>query len=197
VRAIDLTLQDLFADSKHLLFPGNPLEHLEAYRRFTEWSLLVDVGNWTLSNEPAKRELGIRWEQFTRREVPWKMICQRHLVFGAEDAERSSIFADPEFVERKLRAELPPAVAHIPLRIDVARHVHRPGSRGATAGQNFFFDSARGAPRPLSDDQLFRQLPVSHRICRIYAHTDDHAAELAAALDALIGPGGSDDLTNM
>ncbi len=30
VRAIDLTLADLFAESKDYLFPGNPLEHLDA-----------------------------------------------------------------------------------------------------------------------------------------------------------------------
>ena len=51
--------------------------------------------------------------------------------------------------------------------------------------------------RPLTDDQLFRQQPVAHRICRIYAHSDAHAHALAAALDALVGPGGGDDLTNM
>ena len=31
VRAIDLELQELFADSKQRLFPGNPLEHLDEY----------------------------------------------------------------------------------------------------------------------------------------------------------------------
>ncbi len=137
------------------------------------------------------------WQAFTRREIPWKMVCQRHLVFGAEDAERSSIFSDGEFVERKLRGALPPPLADVPLRVDLARHVHRPGMRGAAAGQNHLYDPARGETRPLADDQLFRQLPVSHRICRIYAHDEGHAAELAAALDSLIGPGGSDDLTNM
>ena len=29
VRAIDLTLADLFGDSKSYLFPGSPLEHLD------------------------------------------------------------------------------------------------------------------------------------------------------------------------
>jgi HD superfamily phosphohydrolase len=40
VRAIDKTLEELFRDSKRLLFPGNPLEHLDDYQTFTEWSLL-------------------------------------------------------------------------------------------------------------------------------------------------------------
>jgi uncharacterized protein len=81
--------------------------------------------------------------------------------------------------------------------VDLARHIHRPDTRGPSMGQNFLFDPATGEPRPLTDDQLFRQLPLSHRICRIYAQDDAHAPQLAAALDAMIGPGGSDDLTNM
>ena len=197
VRAIDLTLKDLFADSREYLFPGNPLEHLEEYRRFTEWSLLVDVAGWDRSPDERKRALGRRWQQFINREVRWKMVCQRHLVFGAADSERSSIFSRPELVEQELRAALPRSLGDLPMRIDLARHLHRPDTRGTSQGQNFMFDPARQAFRPLTDDQLFRQLPISHRICRIYAESDEHAAQLAAALDGLIGPGGSDDLTNM
>ncbi|MBI3839756.1 MAG: HD domain-containing protein [Planctomycetia bacterium] len=197
VRAIDLTLTDLFADSKTYLFPGNPLEHLDQYRRFTEWSLLVDVGRWGNSSDPRQRELGQRWQAFLDRKIPWKMVCHRHLVFAAGQAERSSIFSHADFVERQLRANLPASLAGLPLRVDLARHIHRPDTRGPRMGQNFLFDPARGEPRPLTDDQLFRQLPLSHRICRIYAHDDAHAPQLAEALDGLIGPGGSDDLTNM
>jgi uncharacterized protein len=197
VRAIDLTLADLFADSKQFLFPGNPLEHLDEYRRFTEWSLLVDVGRWSDRPDPRQRQLGQRWQAFLDRRIPWKMVCQRYLVFAAADAERSSIFSHADLVERALRGSLPASLADLPLRVDLARHIHRPDTRGPRLGQNFLFDPARNEPRPLTDDQLFRQLPLSHRICRIYAQDDRHATELAAALDGLIGPGGGDDLTNM
>lgn len=197
VRAIDLTLADLFAESKEFLFPGNPLEHLDEYRRFTEWSLLMDVARWHESSNGRKRELGARWQEFLARQVRWKMVVQRNLVFDAAQAERSSIFSRADFVERELRAQLSKNLTDLPLRVDLARHIHRPDTRGPSLGQNFLWDTGRGEPRPLTDDQLFRQLPLSHRICRIYAHDDSHAGELAAALDALIGPGGSDDLTNM
>ena len=197
VRAIDLTLGDLFGESKSLLFPGNPLEHLDEYLRFTDWSLLVDVAGWPTHADPARRALGEKWQRFLNRDIPWKMVCQRNLVFGAEDAERASIFSRPEFAEREIRGLLPRELAAMPLRIDLARHAQRPGMMGASAGQNFLFDPARGDMRPLTDDQLFRQQPVAHRICRIYAHSDAHAHALAAALDALVGPGGGDDLTNM
>jgi len=197
VRAIDLTLADLFADSKDYLFAGNPLEHLEEYRRFTEWSLLVDVVDWVTSDDPRKRELGQRWQRFLGRDIPWKTVCQRYLVFGAGDSERSSIFSRREFVEDGLRRNLPAELRGLPIKVDLARHIHRPETRGSADGQNFLFDPARGEPRPLTDDQLFRQLPVSHRICRIYAESEMHTAELSAALDLLIGAGGSDDVTNM
>jgi HD superfamily phosphohydrolase len=197
VRAIDLTLRDLFTDSKEFLFPGNPVEHLDAYRAFTEWSLLIDVSRWPTSDEPRKRELGERWRDFLDRKIPWKMMCQRNLVFGGDNLERGSIFANAEYVEHALRRELPVDLQDMPLRIDLARHIHRPDTRGPSDGQNFLFDADRGVTRPLTDDQLFKQLPISHRICRIYGLEERHAAEIAAALDRLIGSPADDDLTNM
>jgi HD superfamily phosphohydrolase len=197
VRAIDLTLQDLFADSKRQLFPGNPLEHLADYQQFTEASLLVDVGRWAGSDDPAKRELAPRWQAFLGRKVRWKMACERTRFFEPNEAERSSIFSRGEFVEAALREALPPHLRRLPLRVDLARHVHRPGTRGPTAGQNFLYDSSRGVIRELSDHELFRKIPLAYRICRVYAETHEHNATLAAALDSLIGTESEDSLTNM
>jgi hypothetical protein len=131
------------------------------------------------------------------REVIWKMVCQRHLVFDGSNEERASIFHNAQFVEAELRSLLPGELAHLPLKVDLARHIHRPDTRGASQGQNFLYDPGREVCRPLTDDQLFRQLPISHRICRIYAHDDNHAPQLATALDTLLGSSAGDDLTNM
>jgi hypothetical protein len=197
VRAIDLTLAELFAESRAWLFPGSPLEHLDEYQRFTEWSLLVDVARWPGSDCAEQRAVGHRWRQLLHREVAWKTVCQRRLVFRAADAEKSSIFSHPEFVEKQLRAALPAPLADMPLRVDMPRHIHRPDTRGPAAGQNFWFDPVRDRVRPLGDDQLFGQLPFSHRLCRVYAHDFEHAGQLAAALERLAGPEGADDPTNM
>jgi len=197
VRAIDLTLADLFAQSKQHLFPGNPAELLPQYQQFTEASLLVDVSRWAQDADAEKRTLAAAWQQFLQRQIPWTMVCQRNLEFAEDDAERSSIFSDTEFVERKLRQQLPAALTEIPLRVDIARALFRPHTSGPTAGQNFLYDSARDSIRPLTANQLFQRLPISQRICRIYAHSRAHAAELAGALDSLIGYPGEDDLTNM
>ena len=144
VRAIDLTLADLFRESSERLFPGNPLEHLAAYRDFTESSLLVDVARWPSSPDPALRDLGQRWRDLLQRRFVWKLACQRTLVFSEADRERSSIFSDRRLVEQQLRAHLPSDLRDLPMRIDIARLIHRPHTRGPADGQNFLFDSARG-----------------------------------------------------
>src|SRR5205823_1978467 len=147
--------------------------------------------------DAKRRELAPRWDALLRRQVPWRMLCQRNLVYAAGDPERSSIFSDESLVERKLRELLPAALVHYPLRVDIARHIYRPHTQGPTAGVNFLYESSRRRLRPLSDDPLFRQLPASHRICRIYARDTTHQSEVAAALDQLLGGGSDDDLTNM
>jgi HD superfamily phosphohydrolase len=197
VRGIDLTLSDLFADSKQRLFPGNPIERLDAYQQFTEMSLLVDVSRWSASDDPETRRLGEQWNQLLARQVRWRMVCQRNLVFTVGESEQSSIFSEPDLVERKLRQSLPAELSDVPLKIDIPRHMYRPHTPGPARDQNFLYDSARDIVRPLTDNQLFKRLPVSYRVCRVYSLSSEHDAELAGALDRLIGPGGGDDLTNM
>src|SRR5262249_8462284 len=161
---IDLELKDLFTASQQWLFPGNPLEKLDEYRQFTEWTLLVDAARWHQSADPKQAEVGRRWQDFLNRRVRWKMICQRTLVYRPGDAEQASIFSNARFVEQSLRSALPPQAREVALRVDLARHVHRPETRGPSAGQNFLFDPTWGTPRPLDDDMLFRSLPLAHRI---------------------------------
>jgi uncharacterized protein len=197
VRGIDLTLQDLFAEGRQFLFDGNPLHCLADYQRFTEWSLLVDVSRWASSGEPERRALGERWRDFLARKVAWHMAAERTRFFAPDEAEKGTIFSRESFFEAALREQLPAPLRELPLRVDLARHVHRPGTRGPAAGQNFLFDPARDQVRPLTDNELVRHLPSSYRICRVYARTQEHDAAIAAALDALIGPDSPDDRTNM
>jgi len=196
VRAIDLTLTDLFKESKQFLFPGNPVEQLDEYLHFTESSLLVDVARWYQSDDPAKAKLGQQWQQLLCRKIPWKMVCQRNLVFGPGAIEQTSIFSDPQLVEQRIRRGLPEGLADLPLRVDIPRHIYRPHTHGPASHQNFLYDSAREAVRPLTDNQLFSRLPVSHRICRVYIQSPEHKREVTKAFNALLGP-ASDDATNM
>ncbi len=200
VRAIDLTLADLFADSKSHLFTGNPLENRDAYRRLTEWSLLVDVATWHTSDNAERRGLADRWQRFLNRDLQWRSAVERNLVFPAGSAESTSIFSRAEMVERAVREQLGSDMVDLPMRVDLPRHIYRPHAQAATAGQNFLSREATGEIGPLTDDQLFRQLPLSGRICRIYVSpdtSDETKGRVAVALDALLNAAAVDDVTNM
>ncbi len=197
VRAIDLTLRDLFLESKSYLFPGSPLDHLDEYLLFTDWWVFTEVARWVKHPNAKLRELGEKWRSFLRREIPWKLACERIIVFEPGQSEQASVFSDEELFERAFRARLRQELRDLPLRFDPARHVYRPGSQMPTAGQNFLFDAATGETRRLEDRELFRQIPLSYRICRVYARTTEHRALLARILDSMIAGERDDDLTNM
>ncbi len=197
VRAIDLALEDLFRESKSYLFPGNPLDHLDEYCELTESSLLVDVARWRRHPDEQLRKLGERWQELLSRRVRWKMVCERTIFFAPGQSERSSIFSDRETFERALRAALPAACRDIPLKVDTARHVHRPGTRAPAGRQNFLYDPLTREIRSLDDREIFRRIAISFRVCRVYALDHEHDRALAAAVDQLSGAGCEDDPTNM
>lgn len=197
VRSIDLMLADLFRASREYLFPGNPLEHLDAYLDFTESSLLVDVNRWSSSNDPKLRELGQQWKSLLARQLPWQMICQRSFVFEIVESEQASILSDRDILTKKIGERITGEARKVDFRVDIARHIHRPHTRGPSAGQNYLFDSARNETRLLTANALYNRLPFSHHIVRIYAKSNEYSGEFARAIDELFGGVGTDDLTNM
>ena len=169
VRALDIALEEVFPDTMPRLFPGNPLEHLDAYRRFTESSFLVDVGRWEDSDDPQLRDLGTRWANILSRNVGWKMACERTVNFHTGAAERTTIFSEPDLIEQRVRGLLPRELREIPLRVDVARHYHRPSARRPSGGPELSAQRRRreraGTERrravPLAADEL-RDFPGLH-----------------------------------
>lgn len=200
VRAIDKTLGELFRDSRDLLFPGNPIDHLDDYLHFTEWSLLIDVSRWPRSSDERTRQLGERWARLLQRQVDWIAVEDRSQMIREGDSEAASVFSDSHILEQAIRSKLPADCQQLEMQIDLPRHIYRPDALAATAGQNFQYNPATDKVYPLTDDQLFKQLPLAHRACRVYLHKDHTAEEaraVGAALDAIVGSRSEDDLTNM
>jgi len=187
----------LFAESKNLLFPKNPLEHLDEYLHFTEWSLLIDVAKWDKSDDAKKRELYPAWHDFLRRRVPLHLAAETTVLFRAGDREQTSIFADENSLRHAIMLHLPESMRGIPFEVDIARHLHRPDSHRPTASQNFLYDPATHKIRRLEEEELYRHIPQSYRICRIYTQHSEQVVPLAKALDAIIHAGSEDDETNM
>jgi HD superfamily phosphohydrolase len=196
VRALDLALEDLFAETMEQLFPGNPLEHLDAYLNFNESTFFVDVNRFHQSDDPTVKDLGHRWQGILTRNVSWKMACERTISFHSSMAAQTTIFSEPDLMERRLRSKLPGRLQHIPLKIDVAKHYHRPSGRLPVGGQNYLLDPSKSDPIELNDDELFRSLPVSFLIFRVYAQNHENDAELNTALNSVLGA-TADTKTNM
>ncbi|MEZ6042949.1 MAG: HD domain-containing protein [Planctomycetaceae bacterium] len=197
VRGIDIALEDYFTQTMQRMFPGNPLEHLKAYQGLTETSFLVDVSRWADSEDEQLRELGVHWKAILNRDEMWRMACERTLHFHSGQAESTTIFSEPDLMERRIREHLPKSIQKIPLRIDVARHYHRPSARRPVGKQNYWYDPASGQSFELDDDELFRSLPTSFIIFRIYSRDHGHDKELSAALQKVSGGTGGDTKTNM
>ena len=196
VRSIDLALEEIFPAAMQRLFPGNPLEHLDEYRQLTESSFLIDVQRWAGSSDPELAELGGQWQDILTRNIGWKMACERTINFHSSMSASTTIFSEPDLVERRVRERLPGDLQEIPLKIDVARHYHRPSGRRPAGGQNFLLDPGVGIAQELSDDELFRALPTSFCIFRIYSTDHSHDAPLNKALNSLLGE-MTDSKTNM
>ena len=196
VRALDVALADVFEETMRHLFPGNPLEHLELYQQLTESSLLVDVMRWQRSDDPRLRELGLQWQNMLTRNLHWKMAAEKILYFHAGRSEQTSIFSEPELVLKRIRSRLPAEIRDVPLKVDVARHYHRPSTRLPTGGQNFVFDPSIGEPRELDDFELFSEQPLSFAVCRVYALGHEHDRHIQLALNHLLGE-TRDAKTNM
>ena len=187
VRALDVALEEIFAETMERLFPGNPLEHLDAYLRFTESTFLVDVQRFPASDNPDVQALGQKWQLILSRQIRWKMACERTINFHAGMSERTTIYSEPEIVEKRVREKLPVKLKKIPMSIDVAKHYHRPSGRLPAGGQNFLLDPASDHTQELVDDELFCSLPTSFSIFRIYSTDHNHDTELNNALNTVLG----------
>ena len=197
VRAIDIALEEHFAETMQQLFPGNPLEHVKAYQGLTETSFQVDMMRWADSEDPDLQRLGRHWTAIINREEMWRMACERTMHFHRGQTESTTIFSEPDLVERRVRDNLPGKLKQIPLRIDVARHYHRPSGQRPVGKQNYWFDPASGESHELDDDELFQDLPTSFLIFRIYSRSHDYDRELSAALQKVAGGNENDTRTNM
>ena len=196
VRALDVALEELFEETMAHLFPGNPLEYLENYLHLTESSFLVDVQRWASHENSDIKTLGEKWQQILSRNVQWKMACERTINFRAGTSDRTTIFSEPDLIERRVREKLPAELKKIPLSVDVAKHYHRPSGKLPAGGQNYLLDPATNETRELHDAELFQALPQSFSIFRIYSTDHDHDAELNLALNSVLGD-FDDTKTNM
>jgi HD superfamily phosphohydrolase len=118
-RALDLHLREIFPATMHHLFPGNPLDRLDRYVRFTDWFLLETVRNWLDDPLPAKRALSAEWHRILQREVKWKMAYDATLSIRGHERQTAR-YLSPEHLVARIRQALAPPYAELDFQLDIA-----------------------------------------------------------------------------
>ncbi|MDO4575884.1 MAG: HD domain-containing protein [Planctomycetia bacterium] len=198
VKAADVALADLFQKSQSYFMSGNPLEHLDEYLDFTEWTLLVRTATeWKNDENLEKRTLSAEWQNVLRRQFPWRMAAEQTFFYDSVRKESRDLFTKPQILEEEFRKLLPRELENLPMRFDYSRHTYRPDTSKPEAFQNFVMESKTGTIRSLADETLFRTLPCISYICRIYTQTPQHDKVLNETMAALMGEVTRDDDTNI
>jgi uncharacterized protein len=183
-RAIDLHLRDIFPETMKVLFPGNPLDHMEDYLYLTDWSLLEDVSRWRRQRGDLTA-LGREWESVLHREVKWKMAYDRTLSLKELQYGVSRI-QDADW-ERRIRTALPDSVRDMVFRVDMATQDPRPENPFAMGKKQIhIFDPSSGEITKESLAELFEFIPSKIVQFRVFALDHDHDQLLAEVADCAL-----------
>jgi HD superfamily phosphohydrolase len=184
-RRIDLQLKEVFSESVGRMMGGkSPLEDLDAYRNLTDWSLFSTAAKWLESADPDEARLGKAWDDILARRLKWKLVYSSYLeAFSGSNLIK---LKSRQFAKR-IRANLPPALADIPFEVDVA-------SKGSAAvnplqdtGRVVFWDDLRQRYETQAVTDLMARLPSEMAVFRVFALEDTYRTELTAAADKALG----------
>ena len=183
-RAIDLHLRDIFPETMRLLFPGNPLEHLDEYLYLTDWSLLEAVSRWRRQNSELEA-LAKEWEGVLHRKVKWKMAYDRTLSLN-ELHYGVALIQDTDW-EKRIRAALPEGLTDLTFRVDMATQDPRPENPLAMGKkQIYIFDPSTGEITKESLAELFAFIPSKVVQFRVFALDHEHDQLLAEMAESTL-----------
>jgi len=197
-RAIDLNLKEIFRPTLDLLFPHNPVKHLDAYQKMTEWFLLEEVNQWAhQTDDPERNKLGKKWKRILNRNPRWKRAYE--YTFSLSDYDDPKIFGmvqDAKLLEKKLRANLPRPLRGIQFRVDLAHLDPRPINPLRMGDvQIYIFNESSNRVETEILKELFRFIPVRVTQCRIFTLSHEYDREIAAAFHRIFQLAPSATLT--
>jgi uncharacterized protein len=176
-RAIDLHLRDIFPETMRVIFPGNPLEHMEEYLYLTDWSLLEGVSRWR-RKKGEMEALAKEWETVLHREIKWKMAYDRTLSLN--ELHYGMALIQVADWEKRIRSALPAALRSLRFRIDMATQDPRPENPFAMGKKQIhIFDPSTGEITKESLAELFEFIPSKVVQFRVFALDHEHDQVLA------------------
>lgn len=187
-RAIDLHLREIFPETMRIIFPGNPLENMDAYLHLTDWSLLQEVSGWRHSQGP-NHTLAREWGRILDRDIKWKMAYDRTLSLN-ELRYGMALIQDTDW-EKRISAALPPSTHDLVFRVDMATQDPRPENPFAMGKkQIYIFDPSTGEITKESLSELFEFIPSKVVQFRVFALDHENDRLLSEVAEAAL-KGGS------
>jgi uncharacterized protein len=178
-RAIDIHLREIFGETMRLVFPHNPLKHMDRYLMLTDWSLLEHVRGWKRSRHAGRRALGEEWQRVLGRDVKWKMAY--NTVLKEKGQARGMDFPSRDQFEKQIQKELPAALQRLPFSVDMAPLDPRPDPKDTRITPLMVYDPNTRAVSTEPLEEFLDLLPTRLIQFRIYALNHDTDAELSRA----------------
>lgn len=187
-RAIDFHMQEIFYETMRLIFPYNPLRALTRYLYLNDWSLIQEVEKWKWARDARRKRLGLQWAQIINRTIKWKMAYSTELTIDRAQKGMLSL-AEPDQLEKAIRALLPRSIRHIQFRVDLATQDPRPlNPMAETHKRIHIYNPSTGTISAEPLQEIFRYIPARVVHFRIFALDHRHDAELAQAAERFFYP---------
>jgi len=185
VRAIELEMRDVFRETIDKLLEKNPVDDLETYLAFDEWSLLDEVSKWAKS---ATDRLGQCWKRILERNPRWNRVFEvrsqlerppRMARMWREDELQREIW-------NQLTPELQQEVRFEDIRVDIASLHPRPENpySGGHALEIYDPMAKKTATEPW--ERILAGIPSKAFIVRVFATSKTHAQEINEAATNLL-----------
>lgn len=192
-RALDLSIQAIFARTLQELLPNSPLEDPDSYLELTEYCLFHTVRQWAKSRSPRLRRLGEAWLSILQRKRQWVTSFERTFYLDARD--RSSPLADlflrrdPENrrrIESLIRERLQDRARGVRFVVDLASHDPRPDNPLHPQQSFWILNENTGRVEQESLAAVLENVP--YRIIKMRIMAPDHSFDeaLAGAAECLL-----------
>ncbi len=188
VRRIDLHLREIFRETIDRMLPGNPLDHLDAYRSLTDWSLIETVDGWRRDGGRAA-QLGEEWQRVVRRELKWRLIFEDYYEFS--NSEDAIFYPQPAQYVARIREVLPAALRGLPLEVDVASVDPRPQNPFNDPFPVNIYNPVAHQVERSAVGELFARLPIRTTLVRVFTDDTEHVDALRQAAEAALYRGES------
>lgn len=181
-RALDLHLQEIFADTMNILFPFSPAQHLDDYLDLDEWRLFSEVKSWHDSGEEVNKRLSREWQKLYAREVKWKMSFSTEI--SIDQVQRGTRFSQAADYEELIRRHMPAPLKRTAFRVDMATQDPRPINPMAETEKRInIYNPATGVTSPEPLMEIYRFIPARVVHFRVFSLHHRNDSQLAAAAE--------------